>query len=192
MGMINVADGELPAIVTHLEMTARPKIADITSALKIVPWLQPGPDEYRDLFRKVGENWLWLTRLIMKEEKLVSIIHDPCVEIYRVQEVDRYIGLLELDFRQKNACEIGFFGLVPAANGKGHGRWLMSEALKLAWREGIKRVWLHTCTLDSPRALGFYQKSGFKAYKREIETFPDPRITGHLPPDAAPHIPIII
>ncbi|MCX7267718.1 MAG: GNAT family N-acetyltransferase, partial [Sphingomonadales bacterium] len=40
-------------------------------------------------------------------------------------------------------------------------------------------------------ALTFYQRSGFVAYQRQLETFPDPRITGLIPRDAAPHIPLI-
>jgi len=52
-------------------------------------------------------------------------------------------------------------------------------------------VWLHTCTLDSPAALTFYMKCGFRAYKRGIEVADDPRLRGLLPLDIAPQIPII-
>jgi hypothetical protein len=52
-------------------------------------------------------------------------------------------------------------------------------------------MWVHTCTLDGPNALAFYQRSGFTAYQRQLETFPDPRLNGLIPRDAAPHIPII-
>jgi hypothetical protein len=65
----------------------------------------------------------------------------------------------------------------------------MAQALALAWGKGIDRVWVHTCTLDHPGALGFYRASGFTAISRTIETFPDPRSTGALPADAAPQIP---
>jgi hypothetical protein len=34
-------------------------------------------------------------------------------------------------------------------------------------------------------------KSGFTPYQRQLETFPDPRISGHLPREAAPQIPLI-
>jgi hypothetical protein len=50
-------------------------------------------------------------------------------------------------------------------------------------------VWVHTCTLDHPAALGFYIKSGFTPFHRAIETFADPRLDGTLPVDAAPHVP---
>ena len=66
----------------------------------------------------------------------------------------------------------------------------MAEALKLGWADGIERVWLHTCTLDHPSALGFYRNQGFVPVKRTIETFADPRLAGLLPRDAAPHVPL--
>ncbi|MBM3929314.1 MAG: GNAT family N-acetyltransferase, partial [Sphingomonadales bacterium] len=53
------------------------------------------------------------------------------------------------------------------------------------------RVWVHTCTLDHPKALGFYRASGFAPYKRTVETFHDPRATGILPVDTAPHVPYL-
>jgi hypothetical protein len=52
-------------------------------------------------------------------------------------------------------------------------------------------VWVHTCTLDHPHALGFYRASGFAAISRTVETFADPRLSGHLSPDAAPHVPLL-
>ena len=67
----------------------------------------------------------------------------------------------------------------------------MAQALTRAWRKDVRRVCVHTCTLDHPKALGFYRASGLVPYTRAIETFPDPRITGHLPRTAAPHIPLI-
>ena len=105
------------------------------------------------------------------------------------------MGLLALDFREEGACELAFFGLTAAAIGNGTGRWLMNRAIARAWsREGhsaIRRFWVHTCTLDSPQALGFYIRSGFTPVKRQIEIFDDPRLTGVLPLTAAPQVPIL-
>jgi hypothetical protein len=52
-------------------------------------------------------------------------------------------------------------------------------------------MWVHTCTLDHPGALGFYRRNGFAPFARAIETFADPRLLGILPRDAAPHAPLI-
>lgn len=193
MALTPVEPGMVATIVTHLEMLERPKPAPIPPApLRLVPWKQPDIDTYRTLFRRVGAPWLWFSRLVMADAELTAIIHDPAVEVYAVTDPrGTEVGLLELDFRSLPNCELGFFGLVPELNGKGLGRWLMAQAKSLAWRKGVERFWVHTCTLDSPAALGFYIRSGFVPYGREIETFADPRIAGVLPRDMAPHVPLL-
>ncbi len=154
-------------------------------------WPKPAPERYLALFRKIGEPWLWLSRLLFSEDELTAVIHHPDVAICLVQQDGQPVGFIELDFREAKQCEIGFLGLIPELNGQGHGRWLMNVTLTKAWRPDVQRVWLHTCTLDSPRALPYYCAAGFTAFKREVSINPDPRLTGHLPKTAGPHIPII-
>lgn len=193
MGLIAVKPGEIAAVVTSLEMLERPRPRPLPdSPLRLVRWVDPAPAKYRALFERVGAPWLWFSRLVMAEERLTAIVHDPALEIYAVTDPRGIeIGLLELDFRVAATCELSFFGLVPELTGQGHGRWLMAQALTRAWRKEVTRVWVHTCTLDHPKALNFYCASGFVAYARAVETFPDPRLSGHLPRDAAPHVPLI-
>jgi GNAT superfamily N-acetyltransferase len=191
MALTPVDPSEIATVVTTLEMRERPRPRPLpASPLSLVAWARPDPAKYRMLFARVGAPWLWFSRLVMDEASLTAIIHDPAVSVVAV--VDRMgieVGLLELDHRRPGACEIGYFGLIPELTGQGHGRWLMAQALMRAWTPGVERVWVHTCTLDHPSALNFYRKQGFTAVSRAVETFPDPRILGLLPPDAAPQIP---
>jgi GNAT superfamily N-acetyltransferase len=192
MSYESVADNELAAVVTYLEMRRRPKIAEPRSTLDLLPISDPTADRYRDLFRLVGSPWLWFSRLILDDDKLEAIIGDPKVELFAVQDGNgRDVGMLELDFREANECELAFVGLIPELSGLGHGRWLLEEALRLAWRDGIARVHVHTCSLDHPAALSAYRRAGFTPYKRAIERFPDPRLLGYLPRDCAPQIPLL-
>ena len=193
MGLIPVRDDEVATIVTTLEMRTKPPLRPLPSSpLRLVAWDRPSAEKYRALFRRVGAPWLWFSRLVMTEQQLLDIIHDPDVSVYAV--VDRAgieVGMLELDFRAPRACEISYFALIPELAGKGLGRWLMAETLSRGWIKGIDRVWVHTCTLDHPSALNFYHAQGFVAIGRTVETFPDPRLSGHLPPDAAPQVPLL-
>jgi GNAT superfamily N-acetyltransferase len=193
MGLARVPDGEIATVVTSLQMVVKPKLRPLApSQLRLDRWRMPSAERYLALFRRVGEPWLWFSRLVMEEAALLRVVHDPAVEIFAITDArGREVGLLELDFRGADQCEIAYFGLVPALNGRGEGRWLMGRALALAWRPGIDRVWVHTCTLDSPRALGFYVAQGFVPYARAVETFTDPRVIGILPRDAAPQIPLL-
>lgn len=190
---IPVTPGEIATVVTHLEMRARPRPRPLKpSPLRLKRWSAPSIDKYRMLYRRVGEPWLWFSRLVMADDALAAILTDPAVEIFAVLDPQGIeVGLLELDFRAPGQCEIAFFGLIPQLTGQGLGGWLMGQALGLAWRGGVQRVWVHTCTLDDPRALGFYIAQGFVATGREIELLPDPRLTGVIPQSCAPHVPLI-
>jgi GNAT superfamily N-acetyltransferase len=192
MSYTDIPGGELAAVVTFLDMRKRPEGQIPSSALSLRPIADPDVHEYRRLFRRIGGHWLWFSRLIMSDEELARVIKDPGVDLYVVvDEVGTDIGMLELDFREDGQCEIAFIGLLPELAGRGHGRWLLGQTLRLAWRDGVKRVHVHTCTLDHPAALSAYRSAGFTAYKRAIERFPDPRLRGILPRDAAPQVPLL-
>jgi GNAT superfamily N-acetyltransferase len=140
----------------------------------------------------VGAPWLWFSRLVMDDAKLAAIIQDRQVELFAVEdEQGRDVGMIELDLREPGECELAFIGLVPELSGKGHGKWLLAKAVERSWRDGVRRVHVHTCSLDHPAALLAYQRAGFVPFKRAIERFPDPRLLGILPRDCAPQIPLI-
>ncbi len=186
--LLDIAPGHVGTVVTFLEMTERPRARPLPpSPLRLERWRSPDPAKYRELFRRVGGRWLWYSRLAMDDAVLAATI----AEVHAV--VDRRgveVGMLELDFSTPGECLIRFLGLVPELAGKGHGKWLFAQLLALAWRPGVSRVHVNTCTLDHPAALPSYLKAGFRAYKRAFESFPDPRLLGILPEDAAPQIPL--
>ncbi|WP_419809714.1 GNAT family N-acetyltransferase [Sphingomonas sp.] len=193
MGLTPVPGDQLATVVTTLEMRERPRARPLpTSALRLVRWAAPAPDAYRALFRRVGGPWLWYSRLTLDDDALVAVTHRAETQVHAA--VDRRgieVGLLELTHPAPDRCTLDYVGLVPELTGQGHGGWLMTLALQLAWRAEVRCVSVNTCTLDHPRALGFYRHAGFVAVKRTIETFPDPRALGLLPEDAAPHIPLL-
>ncbi len=63
--------------------------------------------------------------------------------------------------------ELVYFGLLPAFIGLGLGGALLTDVVQRAWAMGARRVWLHTCDLDHPRALANYQARGFRIFKVE-------------------------
>lgn len=198
MALTPVRDDHLAAVVTSLEMHAppapmpAPMPAPVAGRVTLAHWPAPPSEGYRALFRAVGAPWLWFSRLVLAEAELRRILDDPAVEVYAARDSrGAEIGMVELDFRVPGHCALAYFGLVPDRTGAGIGSAMMAQTLALAWRDGVKRVWVHTCTLDHPAALGFYRRHGFVPYKRTVETFRDPRIVGALPPDAAPQIPLL-
>lgn len=181
--------GHVGAVVTYLEMAARPRPRPLPgSPLRLERWRGPEPARYRLLFERIGARWLWYSRLAMDDERLRS----EMAEIHAVVDPGGIeVGMIELDFRTRGECLIRFLGLVPELAGKGHGAWLLAQTLALAWRPGVRQVSVNTCTLDHPAALKAYLNAGFTAVKRAFESFPDPRLAGLLPAEAAPQMPVV-
>ena len=194
-GYTYLPDSKIALVVTFLEMTGAPAglaAPKAPAGVSLERFQAADLDGFLKLFRKVGEEWLWFSRLIMPREKLAAILCEPSREVWIVRKDGVDAGLLELDFADPQDVELSFFGLTREVTGQGLGRWLMQEALWRAWsRPQTKRFFVHTCTGDSPVALGFYQASGFRPYKRAVEVIDDPRLAGHLPETAAPHVPVL-
>lgn len=192
-GYSAVPPGHVAAVVTSLEMSRRPPLRP---AQPFPPGAALEPLErtiaaYRSLYRTVGTEWLWFSRLVMPDEKLQAILDNPRVEVFALRQDGREAGILELDFSQPEECELAFFGVAPGLVGTGVGRALMNVAIDRAWSQPIQRFWVHTCSLDHPAALDFYRRSGFVPYAFQVEVFPDPRLTGALPRDGSRHVPLL-
>lgn len=184
--------GKLAAVVTWLEMGEAPAAGEpLPGGMALIRMAEPDAEWYRRVFRKIGERWMWFGRLEMDAEELEGILRANGVEVYRLEEAGETIGLLELDRRVAGEVEIVYFGLVEGSTGRGIGKPFMAEALRRAWTPGTRRVWLHTCTLDHPGALGFYRKCGFKPYQRGLEIGDDPRLRGVMARGAAPQVPLL-
>lgn len=191
-GYTDLPPGKIAAVVTYLEMRSPPPASPTQSrngwALQS---LNQERSRYRTLYRRVGEPWLWFSRVVMPDEELAGILDDPKVEAYALHDGREDIGLLELDFRSDGEAELAFLGLVPGSIGTGAGRFLMNEAIRRAFARPVDRFFVHTCSLDHPAALSFYMRSGFTPYRRAIEVADDPRLNGFLPRDCAPQVPVL-
>jgi GNAT superfamily N-acetyltransferase len=189
-----LAPGKLATLVTYLEMTAPPArrttVPPEGYRLERVDHWDLGA--FRALYKEIGRPWLWSSRLLLSPGDLDQRLHRAGTEAHVPTYGGRRMGVLELDFADPANVEISFFGLVPHAVGRGLAQWLMEEAIALAFaRAATRRLWLHTCHFDSPRALPFYQRLGFEPYARAVEVFDDGRLTGQVDLDAGPLVPII-
>ncbi len=192
-GYYELPQGKLANVVTCLEMKAKPHRAlqPFPAQLRLKRFAPGDLDGHRNLFRAVGSDLMWFSRLIMKDADLAAILANPAIESYALMQGNDMLGMLELNFADMPQCELAFYGLVPEAIGQGFGRALMDEAIRRAWAKPISRFWVHTCTFDSPLALPFYIRSGFTPYLRMVEVHDDPRLLGKLAMDASPQVPLL-
>lgn len=189
-GLHELGRGQLAALVTYL----RHDLADLPPRPEIGAFRRLGAGDllrYRVLFSAIGADWLWFSRLRMDDAELGRILGEEAVLAFVVLDDDREAGLLELDFRNPNAPELAFCGLLPDALGRGLGRVAIAQALHLTRERGLTSLHVHTCSLDHPRALDFYMRAGFRPYKRAVEIFDDPRLDGTLPHDVARQVPVV-
>ena len=192
LGYHPLPEGHLANVVTCLQMFAKPELrAAPEQDFTLERMGAADTGRFRALFRAIGQDIMWFSRLMLAEEALAAIIGHADVQCFALVKHGQDVGLLELDFREAGQCELSFFGVVPAAVGGGAGRYLMNEALTRAWAQPITRMWVHTCHYDHPSALGFYKRSGFTPYALMVEVHPDPRLTGQMPRHASPQVPLL-
>ena len=158
-------------LVSYLEMRSPPDrqaIAPPGPPVEVRRAVRPTISFYRYLYDAVGGPWTWTERRLMSDEALAAIVQDPRVEVLVLWVDGVPAGYAELDRRAPPDIELAYFGLVPEFIGRGLGRFLLDAAVRHAWRHEPKRVRVHTCDLDHPRALGVYEKSGFRVYDRRM------------------------
>lgn len=139
--------------------------------------------DYRALYAGVGGPHHWHDRDAWSDETLERYLADDDVTLLVLRLGGAAAGYAELRRHDDDSVEIAYFGLMPAFVGRGLGGFLLSEAARSAWHTRLasggepRRVWLHTCTLDSPAALPNYRARGFTPYAEE-------KYTATLPADA--------
>jgi GNAT superfamily N-acetyltransferase len=162
----------IPTLVTYLEMTTPPTTVPIRpplAGIEIRVARRPTVSFYRYLYRAIGADWSWVVRQLLSDEELLQIIGDPAVEVNMLWVEGVPAGYAELDRRQAPDTELAYFGLLPEFIGRGLGRYLLDWTIRHAWRARPRRLWVHTCDLDHPRAVAVYQKSGFRVYDERIQ-----------------------
>jgi hypothetical protein len=82
-GYSDVPAGKVAAIVTHLEMATRPTLPpDPVGNWTLRKVAHPGLDWFRELYLRVGSEWLWFARISMTDAELAARIQSPQVDVY--------------------------------------------------------------------------------------------------------------
>lgn len=133
-------------------------------------------EHYRRLYQGVGANWQWKDRNAWSDEQLAAHLAQPAVTVWECCVDGETAGFFELERRNDGTIEIAYFGLMEGFIGRGLGKAMLTRAAEEAWEAGATRVWLHTCTLDSPSALPNYKARGFEEVRTETYTAEVPEL----------------
>jgi len=95
-------------------------------------------------------------------------VYNKKVKTYILKKKDDLAGYFELILHNdKNEIEIAYLGLLEEYQNQRLGSFLLTEAIKNSFSENVKRVWVHTCSLDHKNALKNYLSRGMKIFKKE-------------------------
>jgi GNAT superfamily N-acetyltransferase len=155
---------------TYLEQRTRGALKAATSDDPALRLVRASPDDvslFRRLYHDVGGAYHWRDRKLLSDDQIRAHFAADGVELWVLYHEDMAAGFFELQRHADGSVEIVYFGLTSPFFGRGLGKHLLTKAAESAWALEATRVWLHTCTLDSPAALPNYLARGFAPYKTE-------------------------
>ena len=118
-------------------------------------------------YKQIGKKHHWIDRLVWQDKDWIKHVSSKNLKTYILKEDQELVGFFELIF-DKNECEIAYFGILEEYIGKSLGGYLLSEAIKIAFEKKVKRIWVHTCSLDHQNAILNYKARGMKIFKTEV------------------------
>ncbi len=119
-------------------------------------------------YKNIGRNHKWIDRLAWTETQWIDYVSNKNVKTFIFKKKEDLVGFFELIIHlEKQEIEIAYLGLLEEYQNKKLGSYLLSQAIKKSFKYNVKRVWLHTCSLDHKNALNNYVARGMKIYKTE-------------------------
>ena len=119
------------------------------------------------LYKQIGKKYYWTDRLIWQDKDWIKYLSNKKINTYVLKEKDDLVGYFEV-ILDREECEIAYFGILEEYFGQGLGGYLLSEAIKICFKNNAKRVWVHTCSLDHPNAIKNYKSRGMEIFKTEV------------------------
>jgi ribosomal protein S18 acetylase RimI-like enzyme len=138
----------------------------------LINFIDPADFQINKFFYKqIGKDHRWTDRLAWTDKQWIDYISNQKVKTYILKKNKNLAGYFELIFhKDKKETEIAYLGLLREFQNKKLGSFLLSSAIKNSFSKNIKRVWVHTCSLDHKNALTNYINRGMKIFKKETIT----------------------
>jgi ribosomal protein S18 acetylase RimI-like enzyme len=159
--------------VSYLDLTQTPTLIPTHVGAERISRVKLSVDDYLDLYGRIGRPVRWDQRFKMPRSELTSLLQSERSQLYLlVDDHGRAIGFCEFE-RSLPDIELRNFGLVPSAQGRGLGSWLLRTALHEEWKLQPARIRLHTDNWDHPAAVHLYESAGFQVHRVREEPAAD-------------------
>jgi GNAT superfamily N-acetyltransferase len=160
--------------VSYLELTRAPAPIPSHVGPERIALERLALEDYLALYQRVGAPLGWDQRLNMPTQELRSSLESERLRIYVLRDAKaNALGFCEFDRGGWPETELKNFGLIPKAQGRRLGLWLLAYALHQEWETNPRRIWLHTDTWDHPSAIPVYERAGFRMYLTREESSKD-------------------
>lgn len=157
-------------IVTYVEMTAPGQLnpAALVPGLTLEP-VDRGSPLVPDMLARIGADYGWRSASRTDREWAAWFAEHPDQTFWLLSFEGEPAGMVCCDLDPGGDAEIVTFGLLPQFVGQGLGGFALTLGVRQAWAlaPSVTRVWLHTSSLDHPRALPNYHRRGFRTFKTE-------------------------
>ncbi len=159
-------------IRNYLEIKSLNELSEVKKPSKDYYLKKVNPSDYqlnKFFYKQIGKSHKWVDRLEWQDNNWIEYVSNPNVFTYILKKKSDIAGFFELIYhKDKLEIEIAYFGLLNDFIGEKLGGYMLSEAIKKSFSFNIKRVWVHTCSLDHINALQNYLSRGMKIYNKEI------------------------
>ena len=120
------------------------------------------------LYKQIGKKYKWVDRLVWTDQNWIDYVSNKNLFTFVLKKDADIAGFFELIYhKDKSEIEIAYLGLLKDYTQKNLGSYLLSEAIKKSFLLKVKRVWVHTCSLDHKNALQNYLSRGMKIFNTE-------------------------
>ena len=119
-------------------------------------------------YKQIGKDYQWFDRLVWTDRNWIEYVSNPNLFTFVLKNNVEMAGFFELIYhKNRSETEIAYLGLLKEYFGKKLGGYMLSEAIKKSFSFNVKRVWVHTCSLDHKNAKKNYLSRGMKIYNTE-------------------------
>ncbi|MBO2445865.1 GNAT family N-acetyltransferase [Actinomadura barringtoniae] len=156
-------------IVTFVEMTDRDQLEPAAPVEGLVLERTEWDARVPEMLARVGTPYGWKSARRTATEWETWRAGSPRRMYWLLVFEGEPIGIITYEPYPDGDVEIRSFGLVPERVGTGLGSYALTLGVRQAWEvmPDVRRVWLHTSSLDHPNALPNYERRGFRVFKVE-------------------------
>lgn len=157
-------------IVTYVEMTAPGQLNPAAPVPGLtLERIDRGSPLVPDVMARIGASYSWKSASRTEREWAAWFREHPGRMFWLLRLEGKPAGIVSCEVHAGDEVEIETFGLLPEFVGRGLGGFALTLGVQLAWElaPAVSRVWLHTSSLDHPRALPNYHRRGFRTFKTE-------------------------